>query len=195
MLDEQRELIKSRTSKYISIGISENGEAYGVINVPWELTATAFNMKTPDVYISREDTADEEIIALLSSFHVVGCYIFCPLEDYSFLSRFTEIADLNIYNGENVRDLSFIEDYSEFRMFMLSKAHLKNLDEFTVMKDKYNYSVPKCLALHDCIIDDISSLESKNHSFTELIVSNPKSRNERNRWSSVKAFTKRYYEF
>ena len=39
------------------------------------------------VFLSPEDLTDEALWTELSRFHINGCYIFCPLEDYSFLTR------------------------------------------------------------------------------------------------------------
>ncbi len=47
-------VLDARDSEYISIGISPTEEGYTAIPVPWVNTATAYNMKIPNVYIMRE---------------------------------------------------------------------------------------------------------------------------------------------
>ena len=86
MLLSEREKLFNRTEKTVSIGITAGGVPRTVVHVPWESTAHAFNMRTPNVYLSPEDVADGEILAKLCTFRVIGCYIWVPLSEYSFLS-------------------------------------------------------------------------------------------------------------
>ena len=67
--------------------------------VPWEHTGHAFNMRTPDIYFVESDFYDSQILSRLEELEVVGCYIFVPLRDYSFLSNFTRLEDLYISHG------------------------------------------------------------------------------------------------
>ena len=101
MLSSEKEKLFSNEEDFISIGISKGGEKYGMVPVPWEQTANAFNMRTPNVYIAPEDLVNEEIMCQIAKQRVVGCYIFEELEDYSFLKEFTEIRDLYIRKGMN----------------------------------------------------------------------------------------------
>ena len=91
MTESQREKLNSYPSKYLSIGITEDGEPRFFGWVPWDSMADAFNMRTPQVFFSPEDLTDEAIWTELSRFHINGCYIYCPLTDYSFLERLTEL--------------------------------------------------------------------------------------------------------
>lgn len=194
MLASEREKLENRESSYVNIGISENGEEYGITPVFWKSTATAFNMCRPNVYISPNDLLDEEIMSLLQKFHVKGCYIYCAVNDYSFLNKFNDIYDLTIYNGANLKDLSFMKQLKECKLLTLVNTNLKNLDEIADFQNVYGWGNPRCLTLYNCEIDDINSLSNSKRYFSELIIYNPKNRDERERWKKVNASTFGYYE-
>lgn len=78
--------------KIISVGVTESGEGYCMIPIPWENTATAYNMKIPNVYISKDDLFDEKLMAKLKEYKVIGFYFDVPLDDYSFLKNFSIFA-------------------------------------------------------------------------------------------------------
>ncbi len=190
MLENQRQKLYAMDNKtYLSIGISDDGTTYGQYPVPWVSTANAYNMKLPDIYISKDDIYDKKIMDKIKEFKVNGCYIFCPLDDYVFLNSFHDIFDLNIYFAYNLTDLSFLTNFTYCRLLFISNAHLKNVNE-VFEKNKAN---PKCLALYNCVIDDISYLKETNYFFSELVVSNPKSRDERARWAGIKNL--KYFDF
>ena len=191
MLQCEREKLYNRDSEYLSIGISEDGTSYGRYPVPWDSTANAYNMKLPKVYISKDDLNDKELMAKICEFKVHGCYIFCPLENYDFLSRFTDMADLNIYQAYSLKNLSFLKSFKECHMLFVSKAHLKDINE-VVGSEPYFMARPRCLALYDCIVDDISYLKDKKVNFNELVICNPKSRDERGRWNGL--YRVKYYD-
>ena len=191
MLQSEREKLYNRESEYLSIGISENGEGYGMHPVPWDYTANAYKMKLPKIYISKKDLLDEKLMAKICEFKVHGCYIFCPLENYDFLNRFTDMSDLNIYQAYNLENLSFLKRFKECRMLFVSKAHLKDIND-VVGPEPYFMAKPNCLALYDCIVDDISYLKDKKVTFNELVICNPKSRDERGRWNGL--YRVKYYD-
>lgn len=115
MIKAQYDKLKSRSSEYLSIGITSGGEPRNTIGVPWEGTAHAFNMRTPDVYLSPEDLQDEEIMQLLESYKVIGCYIWVALEDYNLLARFKDLQDINIKLGvmENGKKKQIVDEVIE----------------------------------------------------------------------------------
>ena len=194
MLITEREKLLQRTSEYLSIGITEDGSPRSVVGVPWEMTATAFNMRIPDIYLSPEDLTDDTLMAEISGYRVIGCYIYAPLLDYSFLSRFTELQDLSISRGDSIRDLSFLEGLSECRMLFLQNAKLENLDVLLDEKSHCKSSVfgcYKCVALHGCEVKDISRLERERFFFTEFLVWGTAS--DRERWKVVSAGKARYF--
>ena len=108
MTEADRQALREYSKKHISIGITADGKSRRCVWVPWERTGNAMNMRTPDLYFSPEELWDEELWTELERFHVVGCYIFCPLEDYGFLTRLTALQDIQIYKGGALRDLRFL---------------------------------------------------------------------------------------
>lgn len=192
MLAQQREKLDQYPHKYISIGITETGEPYGSYPVPWEITANAFNMKIPDVYLAKADLADGEIMSRLRELVVCGCYIYCPFEDYSFLEEFSGMKDLNIFEAYHLRDLSFLKKFKNCILLFIAKAQLKNLDDIVVRRGEEYEACPDNLALYDCTVDNLDILERTNCWFHELIVFNPADRNERERWGKIRKA--KYYE-
>lgn len=191
MLQSEREKLYNRESEYLSIGISEDGTSYGRLPVPWDYTANAYKMKLPKIYISKKDLLDEKLMAKICEFKVLGCYIFCALDNYDFLNRFTDMSDLNIYDAYNLKDLSFLKSFKECRLLFVANARLKDVND-VVGPEPYFMAKPNCLALYDCIVDDISYLKDKKVIFNELVICNPKSRNERERWIGLHRL--RYYD-
>lgn len=92
MNEEQKKILLKRESSYLSVGVTESGEGYCMIPIPWENTATAYNMKIPNVYISKDDLFDEKLMAKLKEYKVIGFYFDVPLDDYSFLKNFSIFA-------------------------------------------------------------------------------------------------------
>jgi hypothetical protein len=68
------------------------------------------------------------------------------------------MVDLNIYQAYNLENLSFLKSFKECRMLFVSKAHLKDINE-VVGSEPYFMARPRCLALYDCIVDDVSYLK------------------------------------
>jgi len=99
MQDSERAKLDAYNRQRISIGITEKGIRKHSGYVPWEHTGHAFNMRTPDIYFVESDFYDSQILSRLEELEVVGCYIFVPLRDYSFLSNFTRLEDLYISPG------------------------------------------------------------------------------------------------
>ena len=134
MDNNERIKFKNYSSKRISIGITENGVRRYSGFIPWESTGHAFNMRTPNIYFEEADLHDSTILNRLELFEVIGCYIFTPLSDYSFLSRFNKIEDLYIEHAQNLRDLSFAQNMNEWFMCYLEDATLENLDDLFMQK-------------------------------------------------------------
>lgn len=197
MLQSEREKLENKAGEYLSIGITEGGIPRGSIGVPWVATTQAYNMRLPDVYLAPEDLQDEALMARIGQHRVIGCYIWAPLEDYSFLSRWKDLEDLNIKNGDAIRDLDFLAELTECRMLFLQNAKLKDLGMILEVKkrSKAMFGCLRCIGLDNCVVEDLSDFERENLRFSEFLVWNPQSRNERDRWSVVSAHTRRYYEF
>lgn len=194
MLDSQREILKNQNSEYLSLGITQNGEPYGAIAVPWEHTASAFNMKTPNVYLSEQDLKDPEIREILKEYHIIGCYIFNALQDYSFIADFKELHDVFILDGCNITDLSFMKELNEWFMLYIEDARLPNLDPL-FPKGKKDKFFPYCIGFGGCEIKDITALENSEIYLSELIVLCPKGTNDREKWQNIRCGTYSYYEY
>ncbi len=197
MIDSQWKKLNSYTSEYLSIGITIGGEPQNSIWVPWESTAHAYNMRTPNVYLAPDDLTDNKIMNLLETYKVIGCYIWAPLEDYSFLAHFKDLEDISIKNGDSIRELEFLSGLSECRMLYLQNATLKNLNFLIDAKknSKAMFGCLRCIGLDNCDVKDLSVFETEKVHFSEFIIWMPEGSNERNKWNIVSAATKRYYEY
>lgn len=197
MLTSEIEKLSNRAGTYASIGITEKGEPIRTIGVPWETTAHAFNMRLPDVYIAPEDLKDEEIMKKISSCKVIGCYIWQPLADYGFLASFPDLQDINIKNGDSLRNLDFLSELHECRMLYLQNAKLSDLNVLVNVKkySKAMFGCLGCVGLDNCSVGDLSVFETENVQFSEFLIWMPEGSNQRNRWDVISARIKRYYEF
>ena len=197
MIESERNKLENRESEYLSIGITQGGVPRTTIGIPWEATVHAFNMRTPNVYLSPEDIQDEEIMGQLESYKVIGCYIWVPLSDYSFLARLKDLQDINIKNGDAISNLSFLAELYECRMLYLQSAKLKNLDVIVEVKKNSTamFGCLRCIGLDNCVVEDLSVFETEKVHFSEFLIWMPEGSNERSRWNVVSAGTRRYYEF
>lgn len=195
MLESQRKLLERQNSKYLNIGITKDGAPRNSIRVPWEQTASAFNMKTPHVYFSGEDLRDPGILAMLKNYRVLGCYIFDPLEDYAFLEELKGLRDIHIRYGSNLTDISFLAENQEWFMFYLEDACLEDLEPLFPKERGKGMPHSYCVGLVNCKVADISALEQEHVYLSELLVIQPEGTNERARWEAVRAGTYRYYEY
>lgn len=200
MQNLQRKRLKEWSGERLSLGITESGIEKKAISVPWENVSSAYGMRMPDIYISKEDLFDKRIMAEINRHKIQGLYIHVPLEDYEFLREFPQIKDLSIKSGENVKNLSFLEALTSCRMFYLESASLPDLEP--MLKVKRNHRIdgapaPRpfaCVGLYNCEVKDLSEFALRTYIFSEFIVWNPKSRDERKRWKTIIAKTFRYYE-
>ena len=129
MEERDREVLRETASEqgYTSIAINKDGKHVGGCFIPWKLTSSAINMKTPRITLAVEDLQDETIMADVKKCKVLGCYIMIPLEDYSFVQQFHELRDLFILYGKNIRDLSFVQDMPELFLFYLEAVSYTHL--------------------------------------------------------------------
>lgn len=197
MIASEREKLRNKDSEYLSIGITSGGFPRMSIGIPWVATVHAYNMRTPDVYLSPEDLQDEELMRVFESYKVIGCYIWAPLDDYSFLARFKELQDINIKNGDAITNLVFLSELYECRMLYLQNAKLKNLDVIVDAKKNSTamFGCLRCIGLDNCVVEELSVFETEKVHFSEFLIWMPEGSNERARWNVVSAGTRRYYEF
>ena len=192
MTESQRQFLREYSKKYLSIGITADGKPRRSVWVPWELTGNAMNMRTPDHYFSPEELQDEALWEELKRFHIVGCYIFCPLDDYGFLYRLTELQDLNIYKGGALRDLRFLRTMPEWFQLHVEDAVLENLDD--LFPDGPRKGILSCcICLSGCQVADLSALE--NVRLSELVILMPEGTNDKDRWKAVRCGKYSYHEY
>lgn len=190
---QQYERLISMDRGYLSIGITQDGVPRGSIPVPWESTANAFNMRTPSIYIAPEDLEDPQLMELLESFRVRGMYIFVPLKDYSFISRFPGLWDIYIRHAEAMKDVRFMEPLEEWHMLMLEGPYLPDLNP---LFGRHKERIPRhCLALINCIVGDIRSLHQEKRYLAELVIGMPKGSDQRQRWQNIRTGKFTYYEY
>ena len=194
MTEADLQTLRNFPHKYLSIGITEDGHSRQSVWVPWETTCNAFNMRTPDLYISPDELADEEFWTELGRFHVVGCYIFCPLEDYSFLDRLPELQDVTIHQGGALRNLSFLRNMKGWSQLHVEDAVLENLDDlFPEGARKGLFSI--CVCLSGCTVRDLSALTQAGIYLSELVILAPEGSNDRKRWKAVRCGKYSYFEY
>lgn len=197
MLESERKKLFDPEREYANIGISEGGVCYSITPIVWETTASAFNTRTPDIYIAPEDLKDEEIWGRICSLVIRGLYIYVPLEDYSFISKLTTIWDLHIRDGENIKNLDFLSGVPECMMLFLCNATLDNVDIIWEMKKtcKGFISPYSRLGLYDCKVNRAPDPEDLMLRFTEFLVwSRPENRaSDMEKWRAVPGFTKKYF--
>jgi hypothetical protein len=194
MLLSEREKLFSEEKKTIGLGISKEGKPYDVLPIPWDKTSNAFNMRTPNIYIAPEDLQNQEIMSQIAKKKVDGCYIFEELKDYTFLKDFTEIRDLYIRKGKNIKDLSFMSEMKKWYMLLLEDVKLDHLDELYppvgVKPPQFGY----CMAFYHCDIKDVSALKEKNLYMSELIIWNKKTDEDYNKWKNAARGKFTYYD-
>ena len=192
MTESERQFLREYSKQYLSIGITADGKPRRSVWVPWELTGNAMNMRTPDLYFSPEELQDEALWEELKRFHIVGCYIFCPLDDYGFLYRLTELQDLNIYKGGALRDLRFLRTMPEWFQLHVEDAVLENLDD--LFPDGPRKGILSCcICLSGCQVADLSALE--NVRLSELVILMPEGTNDKDRWKAVRCGKYTYHEY
>ena len=194
MLASQLERLRQRTGKPVSIGITVSGEPRRSIPVPWQRDMNAFNMRTPDVYLSPDDLSDPAVWKLLESCRVVGCYVFCPMEDYGFLRRFPQLQDICIRQGSGLNNLDFLRTMEDWFQLYVEDAVLSDLDALFpdgTRKGIHSY----CVCFNGCTVGNISALERPDIRLSELVILVPQGTDDRERWRNVPCGTYTYYEY
>lgn len=193
MQEYERIKLDAYNKQRISIGITDKGIPKHSGYVPWEHTGHAFNMRTPNIYFEESDFYDPQILSRLEELEVIGCYIFTPLGDYSFLSTFTRLEDLYISHGYNVRNLSFTQNMTEWFMFYLEDAEIDNLEDLFLQTNHSSEFHPYCFGLTNCLVRDPSAISKSPIRLSELIICGKDCESEREKWRSLPALTHKYY--
>lgn len=188
MTESDRQFLRSYPRKYISIGVTEDGHGRRSIHVPWQLSANAWNMRTPDVWLSPAELEDGELWQELKELQVIGMYIYCPLEDYAFLNRLTGLQDIAIFKGGALESLSFLGSNPDWFLLHIEDAVLPDLHDL-VPGDTRRRNV--CLS--GCTVADISALEGVR--LSELLILMPEGSGERDRWKNIPCSKFSYFEY
>lgn len=159
-------------------------------------TVNAFNMHTPDVYLSSDDLKNEELMNELLEYEVLGFYSWVPLDDYSFLSRFTFLRDISIMHAEGLSDLDFMRELCDCRMLYIEDAKLENIDVLIDLnkRGKGILTSLMCVGLLNCDVKDVSAFERERTDFSEFLFWEYEGKNEKEKWKHVGAITFGYYE-
>lgn len=194
MIESQREKLNTYPHQYLSIGITADGSPRRSGWVPWQSMANAFNMRTPQIFFTPEDMADEAIWEELSRFRINGCYIYCPMTDYSFLERMPRLQDITIFEGGGLRNLDFMRNMEDWFQIHVEDAVLENLDPLFPngpRKGIHSY----CVCLAGCTVKDFSALVHPNIYLCELVVLMPEGANDKERWKTVRCGKYSYFEY
>lgn len=172
MLDVDKEKLNKAADnhEWLSVGVDRETKLFTGVFVPWELTASAFNMKTPDIMLTVDDLSDSDIINKLSCCQVIGIYIFTSLKNYSFLSQFHQVRDLFVLHGENIIDLSFVKNMPDLYMVYIENANLPNLDPLIENYNSGNHINSARFGFAFCDIVDTSALKKMKYPISELLV-------------------------
>ena len=187
MTESEKQILRKFPHKTISIGVTEDGHRRKSIHVPWQLGCNAYNMRTPDLWLSPAELLDEDLWAELARLRVVGCYIFCPLEDYSFLNRLTALQDLAIFRGGTLRSLSFLRQMPDWYLLHVEDAVLETLDDLFPDGQRRN------VCLSGCTVTDTSVPEGAR--LSELLILMPEGSGDRERWTHIPCSKFSYFEY
>lgn len=149
-------------------------------------------MRRPDVFITPEDLRDAELTDRIRSFRVRGCYVFCPLEDYAFLAGFKDLTDIYLEHAANLKDISFLEGLSAWKMLHMEDAGLCDLAPIPRSLQNGEHRLI-CLSFVCCKVDDVSALCGMQN-IDELIVVGEDDDSERAKWRQIRACTRRYFK-
>lgn len=172
MLDIDREKLNEAAENrdWLSVGIDREAKRFTGVFVPWKSTASAINMKTPDIMLTVDDLSDSDILQKLSCCRVIGVYIFTALESYGFISQFHQVRDLFVLHGENMMDLSFIKNMPDLYMVYIEDASLPNLDPLIENYNLGSYINSARFGFAFCDIADTSALKRIRYPINELLV-------------------------
>lgn len=189
MTESERQYLLSYPKETISIGVTRDGKARRSVWIPWEFDGNAYNMHTPDIWLSPEALQDEDLWTGLARLRVVGCYLFTPFTDYSFLFRLPDLLDLHIYKGFFLPDLDFLRSMPHWRQLHIEDAVLEDL---TALVSGPAVS-GRCICLSGCTVRDVSALDTSR--LSELVILMPRGSNDRDRWKHIRCGKYTYYEY
>ncbi len=148
--------------------------------MPWDSDATCYNFKFPE-----ETILPDKLDTIEDKYAVKTLVIKCDLPDYRFISEMKNLTQLYIYTGNNISDLSFLEDLVKLQQILIVGTHIASLESLVKLikaKKKLYDEMPDnsmqkifikidgvCIQ-SDGYIGDGSELIMQNICSTEIIV-------------------------
>ena len=191
--DQYRQLMQAAEEQaWMSIAVRETEAPIRALGIPWERTVTAFNMRKPKLALAKDDLRDPEILDALRRCRLVGCYVFVPLDDYAFLSAFSQMQDLVLLHAGAVKDLSFLRHMPELFLFYLTEADIPDLEPLISICNEGRSGPGKCFGFLNCRVADTSALREIRFFLSELLIW-PAEGDSRERWDLTRASVFRFY--
>ena len=191
--DQYRQLMQAAEEQaWTSVAVRETEAPIRALGIPWERTVTAFNMRKPKLTLAKDDLRDPEILDALRRCRLVGCYVFVPLDDYAFLSAFSQMQDLVLLHAGAVKDLSFLRHMPELFLFYLTEADIPDLEPLISICNEGRSGPGKCFGFRNCRVADTSALRDIRFFLSELLIW-PAEGDSRERWDLTRASVFRFY--
>ena len=191
--DQYRQLMQAAEEQaWMSVAVRETEAPIRSLGIPWERTVTAFNMRKPKLTLAKDDLRDPEILDALRRCRLVGCYVFVPLDDYAFLSAFSQMQDLVLLHAGAVKDLSFLRHMPELFLFYLTEADIPDLEPLISICNEGRSGPGKCFGFRNCRVADTSALREIRFLLSELLIW-PAEGDSRERWDLTRASVFRFY--
>lgn len=106
-----------------------------VYSLPWRNDLICMNFDPPETMVLPED------IPLLNRDEIETIVIGCSLEDYAFLKEFHSLRELYIFDGSNVKDLSFVETMTFLKQFVLYHSHIHSVQPLVTLLERKKESI------------------------------------------------------
>ena len=126
--------------------------------LPWKHDSNCFNFKMPDEFV-----LDSAIYYIKNPLEIETLVIGSDLEDYSFISRMSNLEQLYIYSGKNIDNLDFVEDLVNLRQLYISESNIKEIDSLVELVREQN-----------AIFRDLEGIKKLQFGFTAICVKSSK---------------------
>ena len=110
--------------------IDTNDDINRMYMLPWSNGSTCFNFKAPERHVFPN-----KISEIKRPSFVETLVIACDLDDYSFISRMKNLTQLYIYSGNNLFELSFLENLAHLNHLCVLNSHVKSLNSLIKLID------------------------------------------------------------
>ncbi len=186
-------------------------------SIPWNATASAFNMKTPNESINIKNNPETWLEMLGDLDEITSLFLACDLkeEEYEFLEKLHHVQQLYMYTAENVTNMNFIKNMIYLNDLYICDSKISDvtpLVELLKTQEEKRSTVKnwiekekmtlRNLAIINGQIEDLTPLESIDANLTEVNFSGNQIKNlpalkrlhcyyfeiERNQIESIKDF-------